>query len=86
MRSAQVRTPGGTRLSTISMKTTHWAGTSHAVQSPSSAPGHLSPFRYFRAVEVMEGRALSDLWDLVGISAVAAAIAFFTFANRDIKR
>jgi ABC-2 type transport system permease protein len=46
----------------------------------------LSPFHYFRAVEVMDGRALSDLWALVGIGAVAAAIAFFTFAYRDIKR
>lgn len=46
----------------------------------------LSPFHYFRAVEVMNDRGLSDMWALVGIGAVAAAIAFFTFANRDIKR
>ncbi len=46
----------------------------------------LSPFHYFRASEVMDGRALSDLWALVGIGALAAAIAFFTFANRDIRR
>jgi ABC-2 type transport system permease protein len=46
----------------------------------------LSPFHYFRAVEVMAGDALSSLWVLVGLGAAAAATALFTFANRDVRR
>jgi hypothetical protein len=51
-----------------------------------SSPNERKPFHHFRAVELMDGRALSDLRALVGIGAVAAATAFLTFANRDIKR
>jgi ABC-2 type transport system permease protein len=46
----------------------------------------LSPFHYFRAVEVMAGDSLSSLWVLVGLGASAAAAALVTFSKRDIRR
>lgn len=46
----------------------------------------LSPFHYFRAVEVMAGDALSSLWVLVALGVAAAVTALITFSNRDIRR
>jgi ABC-2 type transport system permease protein len=44
----------------------------------------LSPFHYFRAVDVMAGDALADLVVLVGLGVAAIATALFSFSRRDI--
>jgi ABC-2 type transport system permease protein len=46
----------------------------------------LSPFHYFRAVEVMAGDSLGSLWVLVGLGALATMAALVTFSKRDIRR
>jgi hypothetical protein len=53
---------------------------------PADAIAWLSPFHYFRAMELLLGRplALSHLATLVLSGAAAAAIAFLVFARRDL--
>jgi beta-exotoxin I transport system permease protein len=54
--------------------------------APARAVGWLSPFHYFRPILIVAGRA--DVWrDLIvlgGVSAVAVATAYWTFARRDM--
>lgn len=46
--------------------------------------GYASPFHYFRAGDLVEGRGLADLWVLVGLGVAAAFLAFRRFARRDL--
>lgn len=50
------------------------------------AMGYASPFRYFRAAELLEGRGLVELLVLVALGVAFAALALWRFARRDLTQ
>lgn len=46
--------------------------------------GSVSPFRYFRPGELVDGRGVASLWVLLALAAAAAGLAFRRFGKRDL--